>query len=367
VKIVYVITRADSVGGATIHVRDLARAVLDRGHQATVVVGGRGVVTDLLAAAGVPFRSVEFLQRAIHPLRDLRAISELASVLRDLHPDLVSTHTAKAGWVGRAACARLGLPVIYTPHGLSVGNRISAPLGLLFTLAERVASRWTRAMICVCDYEKRLALSKRVASLDQLYVVHNGVGDVPETLRAVPARTPARLCSVARLASPKDHATLLRALATLRSQEWELDLVGDGPCEPLIRRLADELGLSSRVHFLGYQSDPAPILARAQIFVLSSRSEAFPRSVLEAMRAGLAIVASSVGGLEEAITHDVSGLLVPPGHPPALAAALGGLFDDPSRRERLGAAARAAYQGRFRLEHMVEATLGVYATVLKGT
>jgi glycosyltransferase involved in cell wall biosynthesis len=176
-----------------------------------------------------------------------------------------------------------------------------------------------------------------------------------------------RLCSLARFASPKDHATLLHALAALRSQEWELDLIGDGPRQPHIRRLAAELRLSSRVRFLGYQPDPASILARAHIFVLSSRSESFSRSVLEAMRSGLAVVASDVGGLGEAITHNVSGLLVPPANPHALAAALGGLLSDPSQRERLGAAARAAYQARFRLEYMVEATLGVYATVLERT
>ena len=366
-NIAYLITRADSVGGATIHVRDLARAMLDRGHQVTVILGGRGVATDLLADAGVPVHPVEFLGRSIHPIRDLRAVAELTAVLRHLRPDLVSTHTAKAGWIGRAACARLRLPVIYTPHGLSVGNRISAPLGLFFTLAERVAARWTDALICVCDYEKRLALQKRVATLDQLYVVHNGVRDIPEALRAVPGRAPVRLCSLARFASPKDHATLLHSLAALRSQEWELDLIGDGPRQPHIRRLAAKLRLSSRVHFLGYQPDPAPILARAHIFVLSSRSESFSRSMLEAMRSGLAVVASDVGGLREAITHNVSGLLVPPANPDALSAALGGLLSNPSQRERLGAAARAAYQARFRLEYMVEATLGVYATVLERT
>jgi len=195
VRIAYVITRADAVGGATIHVRDLARSMLERGHEAIVIVGGLGVVTDQFAAAGIPFRSVEFLRRPVQPVRDLRAVREMTAVLRDLQPDLVSTHTAKAGWIGRAAGARLGLPVIYTPHGLSVGDRISARLGAVFTVAERTAARWAQAIICVCDYEKRLALGRRVAAPEQLFVVHNGVHDVPASRRAHPDRSPVRICS----------------------------------------------------------------------------------------------------------------------------------------------------------------------------
>ena len=335
-KIAYIITRADAVGGASIHVRDLAQAMLERGHQPIVLVGGAGPVTDQLASAGVPFRALEFLERAVHPVRDLRALAEMTSVLRELRPDVLSAHTAKAGWIGRAACARLGLPAIYTPHGWTIGSRISAASGAVFTVFERLASRWTRAIICVCDYEMRLALEKRVAGPEILFVVHNGVRDIAPDLRAGPGRSPVRICSVARLEAPKDHATLLQALAGLRSEAWELDLVGDGPLESSLRRQAAALGIAGRVRFLGYQPDPASVLAGAQLFVLSSRSEAFPRSVLEAMRAGLPVVASAVGGVGEAVTDGVAGLLVPPGSPEALAAAIGELIRSAPRRQQLG-------------------------------
>jgi glycosyltransferase involved in cell wall biosynthesis len=367
VNIVYLITRADAVGGASIHVRDLARAMLDRGHQATVLVGGRGPVTDRLAEAGVPFRSLRYLRRPIRPLRDWRALAEIASLLGDLGPDLVSTHTAKAGWLGRAACARLAIPALYTPHGWSIGHRVSGPLGALFTRAERIAARWAAAIICVCEHERRLALAARVAPAEKLRVVYNGVRDVSPDLRADPAREPVRICSLARFASPKDHRTLLQALATIRSGTWELDLAGDGPLEPDIRRLAAELGLAGRVRFHGYLPDPAPVLAAAQLYVLSSRSEGFPRTVLEAMRAGLPVVASDVGGVGESVTEGVSGLLVPARNPAALASALARLLADAALRRQMGEAARLAYQARFRWESMVEATAAIYATVLNRT
>ncbi len=363
-KIAYLITRADAVGGASIHVRDLARAMLDRGHEVLVLLGGNGPVSEQMAKSAVPCRNLEFLRRDIHPVRDWRAINEVTRTLRDFRPDLLSTHTAKAGWVGRASCARLGIPAVYTPHGWVIGTRISAVSGVVFTAAERIAARWCRAIVCVCEYEKRLALEKRVAPAERLFVVHNGVRDIPCEQRAEPGRIPVRICSVARFESPKDHATLLRACALLPGRAWQLDLVGDGPLEPGIRRLAATLGIAQNVNFCGYRKDPAEVLRDAQIFALSSRSEAFPRSVLEAMRAELPVVASDVGGVREAVEHGVNGLIVPAGDAPGFSAALTSLIADPALRKRLGAAGRLNFERRFDLEFMVVNTESVYAAVL---
>ncbi len=365
-RIAYVVTRADSVGGASIHVRDLAVAMRERGHHVVVLIGGTGPVTEQLALAGVPYHSLQYLARPIRPIADFRALRELIVVLGKLRPDLVSTHTAKAGWIGRAACARLSLPALFTAHGWSITDRISRTQGLAFRLAESVAARWTQAIICVCEHEKQLALRHGIAPEVKLIVVHNGVRDVHAQLRAEPARQPARIVSVARFAPPKDHPTLLRALATLRSLDWELDLVGDGPRWQETVDLATSLGISDRVRMCGYLSDPAATLARSQIFALSSRFEAFPRSVLEAMRAGLPVVASAVGGISEAIEDGVSGLLVPENSPQEFAGRLARLIQDAPLRERFGRAGRLTYEGRFRLEHLVEATGRVYDTIVSG-
>lgn len=364
-RIAYVITRADAVGGATVHVRDLAAAMRARGHEVMVFVGGAGPVTEQLACAGVPFRSLRFLRRSIHPLRDFRALAELMARLREFRPDLVSTHTAKAGWVGRAACARMGIPAIHTPHGWPFGKRMPAWHAALFEDAERLAARWCRAIICVCEHERRLALDRDVGAPGQCVVVRNGVGAVPARLHAAPAALPPRIVSVARFEAPKDHATLLRALARLSALDWQLDLVGDGPLEARSRALALHLGIGSRVHFLGYRQDVADCLSRAQIFVLSSRSEAYPRSVLEAMRAGLPVVATDVGGTAEAVESGENGVLVPPGSAVALSAALADLLENPLRRQRMGAAAHLSYELRHRLESMVESTARVYENALR--
>jgi glycosyltransferase involved in cell wall biosynthesis len=360
-----VVTRADAVGGATIHVLEMAQAMLQRGHEAAIFVGGVGEAGAKLAESGAPVHSLRFLRRAIHPAADLRALAELTAALRDYRPDLVSAHTAKAGWIGRAACVRLSIPAIYTPHGLPVGGRMPGPKSALFGTAERVAARWAGAIVCVSESERRLALARSLAPPHKLVVVHNGVRAIPGSLLAEPAVHPPRIVSVARFEPPKDHPTLLRALARLRGLEWDLDLIGGGPEEPACRALAERLGIAGRVHFLGYQADVAPALARAQIFALSSRSEGFSRSVLEAMRAGLPVVAANVGGLPEAIDPAKSGLLVPPGDAPALSAALGELISDMQLRVRLGAAARQTLESRFPLERMIERTTALYETLLR--
>jgi glycosyltransferase involved in cell wall biosynthesis len=365
VRIAYVITRADSVGGASVHVRDLGRAMLMRGHEVIVLVGGAGPVTEQLRAVGVPFRSLQFMRRPIQPVSDLLATRELAQAVREFAPDLLSLHTAKAGWIGRLVAARLGIPAIYTPHGWSIGDRRSRVEGMLFRFAEKAASKWAAAIICVCEYERKLALEKGVAPAERLHVVHNGVDDIPAELRAEPGASPVGIVSVARFAAPKDHRTLLCALAMVRSEPWQLDLIGDGPLERETRSLAGALGIAERVRFLGYQPNPAEALGRAQVFVLSSRSEGFPRSVLEAMRAGLPVVATEVGGVPEAVTPGATGLLVPHSEPCALAAALSELTASAERRRRLGAEGRRAYEARFRLDGMVEETAAVYSEMLQ--
>lgn len=359
-RILYVVTRADAVGGASIHVRDMAREMIGRGHAVMVLTGGEGPVTDLLEAAGVPYKPLRSLRRSIHPVRDFLAARELAAAVRAFAPDIISVHTAKAGWIGRAVAARLGIPAVYTPHGWPVGDRIGPRAGVLFEWAERVASRWTSAIICVCESERSLALHKRMARADQLHIVYNGVHDIPAGQRADVTAVPPRIVSVARLEAPKDPVTLLRALETIRSQPWELDLVGDGPLETELRRLAASMGIADRVRFLGYVREPAEVLARAQLFVLSSRSEGFPRSVLEAMRAGLPVVASAVGGIPEAVTDGIEGLLVPRGDPRALAAALSALLTGAERRKQMALRARRTYEERFRFERMADETEAVY-------
>lgn len=169
---------------------------------------------------------------------------------------------------------------------------------------------------------------------------------------------------VARFEPQKDQATLLRALGGLRDQAWELDLIGEGPLMPEMKALAASLGLAERVRFLGQRTDVHHLLAQAQISLLVTNWEGLPLSILEAMRAGLPVIASDVGGVAEMIEDGGTGYLVPRGGIELVSERIARLLRDPDLRSRLGASGRSRYESQFTLEHSVGRTLEVYRSVL---
>jgi glycosyltransferase involved in cell wall biosynthesis len=307
--------------------------------------------------------ALRHLCRNVDPLQDLLAVREMAMAIRRLGPDVVSAHTAKAGCIARLACCRSGVPVLYTPHGWAITDRISRRQGSIYRVVERCTAPLASVIVNVCQYEYRLARKHRIGAEDQHTVVYNGMPDVPQALRATPGGGPPRLVMVARFEAPKDHLTLVEALSGLREQPWSLDLVGDGPLQDAVRARVAELGLSDRVRFAGACGNVAEILAASQIFVLSTRSEAFPRSILEAMRAGLPVVASDVGGVNEAVLDGRSGYVVARQSVSALRGALGWLIADAGTRVRFGAAGRREYEQRFTFDRMLAETMAIYEHV----
>jgi glycosyltransferase involved in cell wall biosynthesis len=219
----------------------------------------------------------------------------------------------------------------------------------------------------VSEFDRQLGLSARIVPDHRLVTVYNGIPDVAAHLRADPSRTPVRLIMVARLAPQKDHITLLRALAGLRDFRWELDLVGEGPLLDQTRALADSLQLSSRVHFLGQRTDVEQLLAGAQVGILISNWEGFPISILEAMRAGLPVVASAIAGVGESVRDDETGYLVPRGDVAVLRDRLARVLGDPLLRARLGSGGRRMYERHFTLEAMVQGVLAVYHEVVSAS
>lgn len=361
-RIAFIITRADAVGGASIHVRDLAAHLARSGHHVMVFLGGVGAVTDALTVAGVPFKVVPHMIRNVSPKKDLLAFARLRRELREFKPDLVSCHTSKAGVLGRLAAWSLGCPAVYTPHCWSFVDGF--PGAKTYLWAERLARPFGKKIIMVSEAERQDGLRHRVASPRHLVTVHNGMPDVPAAMRATPEGCPPRIVMVGRFEEQKDHQTLLRALARLKELPWVLDLVGDGPLRPSQVDLAHSLGIAERVNFLCYRNDVAHILKDAQIFALVTNWEGFPRSIIEAMRAGLPVIATDVGGNRESVTHGKTGFLVHRGDVDELEQRLRSLILDESLRRDLGANGRRAYEADFTLGKLVANTLAVWAGVL---
>jgi glycosyltransferase involved in cell wall biosynthesis len=360
VRIVYMVTRADPVGGAQIHVRDLATAVRAQGHSPTVITSGNGPLVDDLRSRGIPVVLLRHLSAPMRPLRDLRALREMRAVLADLRPDLLSAHSAKAGILGRLAARSLQVPVVVTVHGWACAPGTPPLQAAMSRTFERLLKSFASKVITVSEFDRRFGIESHLVTENQVVTVHNGMPDVGSELRADPARSPVRMVMIARFEPQKDHTTLFQALSGLKQEPWHLDLIGDGPLLSQAQELGQQLGLIDRIQFWGQRMDVATRLAEAQVALLISNWEGFPRSILEAMRAGLPVVASAVGGTTESVRDGETGFTVARGDVEGLRNRLKRLLSDSELRSRMGRSGRQRYEQHFTLNHTVEKTLAVY-------
>ena len=363
-KVVYIVTRADLIGGAQIHVRDLSEALMAAGHEVFVITGKRGIFDDQLELRKVPYRALAELTRPIHPIKDVRALWKIYTALKEISPDIVSTHSSKAGWLGRVAARALRLPVIFTAHGWAFSEGTSDLTQHVYALLERLASPFADRIITVSEYDRRLALRRRVAPGAKLITIHNGVHDRAPA-NAARTANPVRILVVARYEKQKDHPTLFQALSRISDLDWRLDLIGEGRFEARTRDVAVELGLGERVSFHGPCDDVGDFMTKAHIYALISNWEGFPRSILEAMRAALPVIASDVGGTSESVIDGVNGYLVPRNDVETLVNRLQALIQDPALRQRMGRKGRADFEEKFEFGVMLDRTLEVYRAVAR--
>ena len=368
-RIFFVSARGDSFGGASLHVRDMARRLMDDGHEVRIAIGGATdrEVPRRYAEQDLDFVCIPSMGRSINPIRDARAIRSLRREMKKFAPDLISTHASKGGALGRVACLGLKIPVLYTPHCWSFIDGF--PKAKVYRKLEKYLAPLTTKIIAVSEEERDLGLAQGVGKPEGTQCIHNGVIDHS----GLPGRRsgkdggPARLVMVGRFEAQKDQPLLLRALAELQHLPWELTLVGDGPLKPASEELAAKLSISDRVDFAGYSSAVEDQLAAADVFTLVSNWEGFPRSILEAMRAGLPVVVTDVGGSREAVEEGVTGRVVRKGDLNGLIHALQEVLSDAGVRERMGHEGRRLFEQRFTFEHMYRNYEKLYQSLAKGS
>jgi glycosyltransferase involved in cell wall biosynthesis len=361
-RILYLVTRAER-GGAQTHVLDLACS-MQPDFEVSVATGEEGFLTEACRERAIPVYVLPHLQREVRPMADALAFGEIWQLIRKLRPDLLHLHTFKAGFLARLAGRILRIPSVYTIHAWLYGTAaVSRFSSLLSGPCERLAARWCERIITVSRAGARILRGHRIGSFSKLVTIHNGLPDCSERARISPTKTPV-ITMVARFIEGKDHDLLLRAFAGIPKGP-RLRLIGDGPTRASVESLARELGIQEQVDFLGNRDDVASLLATSDVFVLASRSEMLPISILEAMRAGLPVIASDVGGVGEAIAHNENGFLVPSGSVNALAQALADLTNDYALRLRMGQAGRQRFADQFLSSSMQERTRAVYWEVLQ--
>jgi glycosyltransferase involved in cell wall biosynthesis len=290
---------------------------------------------------------------------DVVSVARLIRLAR--RADVVHLHSAKAGFVGRLAAALAGRTsrCAYTPHAWSFWAAGGVEAGLYLRL-ERLAARWCRAIVAVSGDERDAGIAAGVGRPEQYRVIPNGVDVARFDLPRDPV--PGRVLFLGRLARQKRPDLAVQALA--RVDGAELQLANDGPEREAVERLSVELGVAERVSFLGYRDDVPALLSQAACLLLTSDYEGASFTVLEAMAAGVPVVATRVGGVEEAL--DGAGVVVEPGDAAAVAAGLERVLGDPVAAERLGEAGRRRARARFTSERMVAETVTLYEELANG-
>jgi glycosyltransferase involved in cell wall biosynthesis len=353
-RLLFVVTLAET-GGVVSYSRALLPGLA---HPFDVVVAahGDGPLRDLAERLGMRYVHLQHLGRPIHPLRDVLAVPELLKVIRRHRPHIVHAHSSKAGIVGRLAAYLARVPVrIFTAHGWGFAL-YSPPASWLFGTADRLMRAGTSMIVCPAHAVRNAGLRARTCRADRSIVIPNAVDVVTFRRAHHSPRTP-RILTVGRLAFPKTFEVLLRALAILEPGTFRAAVAGDGPQRHQLEGEIAALGLSDAVQLLGTRPDVLDLLADSDIFVLSSRSECLPMSVIEAMASGLPVIASAVGGVPELVERGRTGILVPPDDPASLAGAIARLSGDVGLRRRMGEAGRARAEAlfdvdRFRLAHL---------------
>jgi len=369
-----------TIGGTRRHLRDVAAGQRAAGIDVAVAASALRMPEvradfEALRAQGVHVHEIP-MRREIRPADDWKHAKELGRLMRAWEPDIVHTHSSKGGALGRFASLRSGVGArVHTPHTFAFlfGAMFSGGKRRLFRAVETHLGRRTARIVAVGESEAQTIRASGVVPPERVVVVPNGIDPAPwvgaEPLAraslGVPASVP--LAAVVGLLNvAKGQDVLLRALADPRAADLHLLVVGHGEDEPALRALARDLGLDDRVRFLGWRQDVPRLLATADFLVLPSRWEGLPYIVLEAMAAGLPIVATRVDGARELVDDGTSGFLAASEDPKDLARAIGAaLVLDPAARSQMGLAGRARQRREYDLEGMVRRLDALYRGVLE--
>ena len=367
IKVIRVIARLN-VGGPAIHTVLLTKRLDPQRFQTLLVTGteapDEGSMRDWAAAQGVIPLIIPELRREINLLADLKVLFKLYRLFRHERPDIVHTHTAKAGFVGRVAAWLAGVPVIvHTFHGHIFHSYFSPAKTRLFIFIEWLLARLSDRIITVSPLQRQEIIGFGIASPEKAVIIPLGFDLQPflacDNLRG---RLRAELSLpdeiklvgiVARLTGIKNHRLFLETAALIQKRNHKVHfvIVGDGELRTKLEQQAIDLGLGPIVHFLGWRQDLPAIYADLDLVVLTSRNEGTPVSLIEAQAAACPVIATAVGGVPDIIVDGQTGYLVPPDDAQVLAEVVSKALEGNSRE--MGQAGRQAVSERFAVRRLV--------------
>ena len=365
-----------SFGGAAKIILRLAQTMKAEGWQVDLLTTNP-VFREAAAQLDIGVVSLDVIRREIRPWWDLRGLVRLYKFLRRERYLVVHTHTSKAGFVGRLAAWLAAVPVIlHTAHGFAFHERSPRATRAFYCTLERLASRWCDRIVSVSEFHHRWALMLGICGPNKIGAIANGIArqspNLPPSavaLRRSLATLPSDLIvlTTGRLAQEKGLEYLIEAASLLRCSRpaFRFVLAGDGPLRGQLQALAESLGVNRRVEFLGYREDIPNLLAACDLVVLPSLREGLSIALLEAMAAGKPIITTQIGSNMAVASQADMALLVPPGDPQALCAAILRCGRNPALRARLGTNARLLFERRYTEERMLNSYRKLYFDLVK--
>jgi glycosyltransferase involved in cell wall biosynthesis len=339
-------------------------------------IGREGSIEDAVRAAGVEIIRAPDLVRNAAPLLDLRTLVFLTCLLRERRYDIVHTHTSKAGFIGRIAARRAGVPiVVHTPHGNIFEGYFSSPVTRLFIAMERCAARRADKIIELTDGGIEEHLAQGIGRREQYVTIFSGIDLAPyesaimrrlQTRASLGVSPDAFLVGgVGRLEPIKGFAYFVEAARIVARSLPEVRFVvaGDGALASALKEQSADF--SDKIQWLGLREDIPYLMAAFDAFVLTSLNEGMGRVLLEAGAAGTPSAASSVGGVPDIIRDGKTGILVPPRDPQAMANAILALARDAALRTSMGRAAREFVVPAFGLDRMTERVETLYEQLIR--
>ena len=342
-------------------------------------IGPEGSLIERGRAGGVPIEIVPQLRRSIHPWRDWRAYLRIKRILREFRPDVVHTHSAKGGILGRAAAAALGVPaIVHTVHGAPF-HLYQSPLAREFARrCERWAARRCHAIVSVSDAMTELMVTGGVAPREKFTTIYSGL-EVEPFLAAEASRDAARaelgyrpehlvIGKIARLFALKGHEFLIRAAPAIVAA-WpnaRFLLVGDGVLRRELESQVARAGLADHFQFLGLvPPERIPrLIAAMDIVVHVSLREGLARALVQALLAGRPVVSYDIDGAREVVRDGETGFLVQPRSIDGIVGVVSRLAADSRLRARMGESRRRELADRFRQERMVDQLHCLYERLL---
>jgi glycosyltransferase involved in cell wall biosynthesis len=377
IRVCHVITRLELGGAQQNTLYTLAH--LNRERFEPMMLAGKGGILDEEAKGigDLPTFFLSDLVREVNPRRDFTALMRLLSLLRDLRPDIVHTHSSKAGILGRWAAFLAGVPVIiHTIHGFGMTPQQGPGLRWMLRNLESATSPLTTLFLAVSHANLEQGVSSGLFSRERAALVRSGVnlaafrnGASPGELRArlgIPAEAPiaGMIACLKPQKAPLDWVAVAEKVAARVSGAHFL-LVGDGELRSQVEKAVDGAGLRGRFHLLGWRRDVPSIMKNLSVLVLTSRWEGLPRVVPEAMAAGLPVVATEVDGTPEAIREGETGFLAKAADLETMANRVALLLTDPVLARRMGERGRD-FAGEFDIDQMVQRQESIYQELVSG-